>query len=273
MLNEFIAAEVTEKVILQMNLFSKKNSIIIINNTRIYHNKALVELVKEVGKKFKRYRDFAKVCDDLDLKKTNVGDKERQYICKACVKVLKRIHKHLANSFFYWLNLKLKLFDRKQLSDPILNQAIDNIENIRKEKLNQVHEQAEILVWKAINIIITVISDSAANLQHMLQYVGKIFKESSILKNTFINAIKLVLYFNHPNNIYFIEKLRTIQKELYSKYYAIIKPGDTKWNSYYDCYKSLIQTKQTLRNLVTRYEIPDKVSSFITELYLSANIC
>ena len=77
--------------------------------------------------------------------------------------------------------------------------------------------------------------------------VGEIFKESSILANVSLKAVKLVLYFNHPNNIYFIGKLRTIQKELYSKYYAMIKPGDTRWNSYYDCYKSLIQTKQALR--------------------------
>ena len=73
--------------------------------------------------------------------------------------------------------------------------------------------------------------------------VEEIFKESSVLRNASTNAIKLVLYFNHSNNIYFIGKLRNIQMELYSKYYAIIKAGDMRWNSYYDCYKSLIQTK------------------------------
>jgi hypothetical protein len=77
--------------------------------------------------------------------------------------------------------------------------------------------------------------------------VGEIFKESSIFRNASTNAVKLTLYFNHPNNAYFIGKLRKIQKELYSKYYSIIKPGDTRWNSYYDCYKSLIRTKQALR--------------------------
>ncbi len=34
-----------------MNPFSDKNSVIIMNNTKIHHNKALVELVKEIGKK------------------------------------------------------------------------------------------------------------------------------------------------------------------------------------------------------------------------------
>ncbi|GET65275.1 ribonuclease H-like domain-containing protein [Rhizophagus irregularis DAOM 181602=DAOM 197198] len=103
--------------------------------------------------------------------------------------------------------------------------------------------------------------------------VGEIFKESSILKNASTNAVKLVNYFNHPNNVYFIGKLRNIQRELYSKYYAIIRPGDTRWNSYYECYLSLIRTKQALRNLVTRYEPLEETSSRSTELYLPTDIC
>jgi hypothetical protein len=42
------------------------------------------------------------------------------------------------------------------------------------------------------------------------------------------DAVKLFFYFTHSNNIYFIGKLRNIQMELYNKYYAIIKPGDTQ---------------------------------------------
>ena len=44
------------------------------------------------------------------------------------------------HTLFHWLNLKLKLPDRKQLTGPILDQAIKSIEQLRKEKLNQVHE-------------------------------------------------------------------------------------------------------------------------------------
>ena len=43
-------------------------------------------------------------------------------------------------ALFNWLNPKLKLPDRKQLAGPILDKAIENIENLRQEKLNQVHE-------------------------------------------------------------------------------------------------------------------------------------
>jgi hypothetical protein len=65
--------------------------------------------------------------------------------------------------------------------------------------------------------------------------------------------VKVFLYFNQPNNTYFISKLRTIQKEMYGKYIAIIKPGDTRWNSYYDCFKSLLKTKRALQvNLFTK---------------------
>uniref|UniRef100_U9U8D7 Uncharacterized protein n=1 Tax=Rhizophagus irregularis (strain DAOM 181602 / DAOM 197198 / MUCL 43194) TaxID=747089 RepID=U9U8D7_RHIID len=58
------------------------------------------------------------------------------------------------HAFFHWLNPKLKLPDRKQLAGPILDQAIKGIEQLRKEKLNQVHEQAGITLsfdgWKNI---------------------------------------------------------------------------------------------------------------------------
>jgi hypothetical protein len=57
-------------------------------------------------------------------------------------------------ALFNWLNPHLKLPDRKQLSGPILDQAIKNIEDLRQDKLNQVHEQAGITLsfdgWKNI---------------------------------------------------------------------------------------------------------------------------
>src|SRR3954447_372773 len=73
-----------------MNSFPEKNSIIIMDNARIHHDEALVESEEEFGEKviylpsyspdfnpiktafsllkawFKRYRDFAKICDDLE---------------------------------------------------------------------------------------------------------------------------------------------------------------------------------------------------------------
>ena len=32
-------------------------------------------------------------------------------------------------------------------------------------------------------------------------------------------------------------------KEIYQQYIAILQPGDTQWNSYYNCFKSFLKTK------------------------------
>jgi hypothetical protein len=73
-----------------------------------------------------------------------------------------------------------------------------------------------------------------------------IFKESSALK-TATDAITVATYFKNGNNSYFIGKLREIQKELYNKFYSIMVPGETRWNSHYFCFKSVIRSKQALR--------------------------
>ncbi|EXX57983.1 hypothetical protein RirG_202060 [Rhizophagus irregularis DAOM 197198w] len=101
--------------------------------------------------------------------------------------------------------------------------------------------------------------------------IGDIFKESSILKTASSKAIKIASYFKNANNSYFIGKLRDIQNELYEKYYSIVIPGETRWNSHYFCFKSLIRFKQALRNLAIRYECPQIGSG--DELYLNSELC
>jgi hypothetical protein len=77
--------------------------------------------------------------------------------------------------------------------------------------------------------------------------IGDIFKESATLKLASSKAITVAAYFKNANNSYFIGKLRDIQKELYNKCYSIIIPGETRWNSHYFCFKSLVRSKQALR--------------------------
>ncbi|GBB96440.1 hypothetical protein RclHR1_27580001 [Rhizophagus clarus] len=101
--------------------------------------------------------------------------------------------------------------------------------------------------------------------------IGDIFKESPILKTASSKAIKIASYFKNANNSYFIGKLRDIQNELYDKYYSIVIPGETRWNSHYFCFKSLIRSKQALRNLAIRYERPQIGSG--DELYLNSELC
>lgn len=77
--------------------------------------------------------------------------------------------------------------------------------------------------------------------------VGDIFKESNEFKIASKQAITIVGYFNNAIHSYFIGKLREVQKRIYSNYITLICPGDTRWNSYCYCFKSLIKSRQALR--------------------------
>ena len=78
-------------------------------------------------------------------------------------------------------------------------------------------------------------------------FVGENFKESVEFKATSTNAIKVALYFKSSLNKYFIGKLRTIQKDTYGKYVQIAIGNDTRWNSHYECFRTLIKSKVALR--------------------------
>ena len=77
--------------------------------------------------------------------------------------------------------------------------------------------------------------------------VGEIFKESVDLKTTINNAIQLATYFRNANNKFFIAKLRDQQKETYGKYYTIVAPGETRWNSYYEVCTSILRIQKALQ--------------------------
>ncbi|GBC06624.1 hypothetical protein RclHR1_06990004 [Rhizophagus clarus] len=106
-----------------------------------------------------------------------------------------------------------------------------------------------------------------------------IFKESLTLKTASAKAIIIAAYFKNRNNSYFIGKLQDIQKELYNKYYSIMVPGEIRWNSHYFCFKSLVQSKQALRNLTIwheRLQLTPEANSLTlntNEIYLNDNIC
>ncbi|EXX77471.1 hypothetical protein RirG_023440 [Rhizophagus irregularis DAOM 197198w] len=80
-------------------------------------------------------------------------------------------------------------------------------------------------------------------------FVGEIFKESEKFKQVSIKAIKIVLYFKSSLHKYFIRQLRTLQKESYGKYVQIAIGNDTRWNSHYECFRTLIKSKGALRVL------------------------
>ena len=83
--------------------------------------------------------------------------------------------------------------------------------------------------------------------------LGEIFKESDKFKQASIKAIKMALYFKSPNNKYFIGQLRTLQKETYRKYIQIAIGNDTRWNSHYECFHTLVKSKGALRVFIFIY--------------------
>jgi hypothetical protein len=84
-------------------------------------------------------------------------------------------------------------------------------------------------------------------------FVGEIFKESNQFKQASIKAIKIALYFKSSNNKYFIGQLRNLQKDIYGKYIQIAIGNDTRWNSYYECFRTLINSKRALRVFIFFY--------------------
>jgi len=75
--------------------------------------------------------------------------------------------------------------------------------------------------------------------------VGDIFKESDKYKNASAKAIKIVSFFNMAP--YFAGHLRDEQMAIYQRIIALTRPGDTRWNSYYFCFNSLLRTEAALR--------------------------
>ena len=77
--------------------------------------------------------------------------------------------------------------------------------------------------------------------------VGEIFKESNEFKVASKKALKIVSYFNHAINSYFIGRLQDIQFQIYKTCITLVCPADTRWNSYSYCFKSLIKSHQALQ--------------------------
>ncbi|CAB4414072.1 unnamed protein product [Rhizophagus irregularis] len=106
-------------------------------------------------------------------------------------------------------------------------------------------------------------------------FVGEIFKESEKFKQASIKAIKIALYFKSSLHKYFIGQLRTLQKESYGKYIQIAIGNDTRWNSHYECFRTLIKSKGALRTLGSKFESPEQSTSHQSSdniLYLPNNI-
>ncbi|RHZ77325.1 hypothetical protein Glove_181g8 [Diversispora epigaea] len=86
--------------------------------------------------------------------------------------------------------------------------------------------------------------------------IGEIFKESIEFKESIDKAIQLASFFRNSNNKYFISKLKDQQYEEYNKYFAIVAPGETRWNSYYYVCTSILKTQKALQILAIKFKPP-----------------
>src|SRR5688572_29414597 len=81
---------------------------------------------------------------------------------------------------------------------------------------------------------------------HQMNLVfGDIFKKSAQYKRTSIEAVRIVSYFH--KSPYFTGNLRDEQTRIYNKTVSLLSPGDTRWNSYYFCFHSILKTKVALK--------------------------
>jgi hypothetical protein len=75
--------------------------------------------------------------------------------------------------------------------------------------------------------------------------VGEIFKVSNVYKRTSEKAVKIVSYFH--SSPYFTGLLRNEQMTVYEKTIALTTPSETRWNSYYFCFHSVLKTEAALK--------------------------
>ncbi|CAG8623083.1 1393_t:CDS:2 [Diversispora eburnea] len=117
---------------------------------------------------------------------------------------------------FKFLNLLVKLSDRKTLSDKILHEAVTDLNNTIIEKL------------KSDRIGITLSFDA-------MDVSGERHKTDDVITKT-------------------EEMIIDIRELLLIVYQHIMLQGDTRWNSYLTCCSSIKVTKNILWSLATKFE-------------------
>jgi hypothetical protein len=74
---------------------------------------------------------------------------------------------------------------------------------------------------------------------------GDIFKKNPIFQRIFKEAIQIVSYFR--GSTFFTGNLQDEQEQIYKKTIKLVSPSDTRWNSYYFCFYSILKTQAALK--------------------------
>ncbi|CAJ0920577.1 9493_t:CDS:2 [Entrophospora sp. SA101] len=86
---------------------------------------------------------------------------------------------------------------------------------------------------------------------------AEIFKESPIFERISEEAVRIVSFFHKSG--YFMGNLRDEQIRIYKKSIKLALPSDTRWNSYYFCFNSVLKTQAALKFLAAKFN-PDRVN-------------
>ena len=81
---------------------------------------------------------------------------------------------------------------------------------------------------------------------HQMNLVfAEIFKESTVFERISEEAVRIVSFFHKSG--YFMGNLRDEQIRIYKKSIKLASPSDTRWNSYYFCFNSVLKTQAALK--------------------------
>ncbi len=73
----------------------------------------------------------------------------------------------------------------------------------------------------------------------------EIFKKSELYQRVSKKAIRIISFFH--NSPFFTENLKDEQMRIYKKIIILITPEDTRWNSYYFYFYSILKIQSTLK--------------------------
>lgn len=80
---------------------------------------------------------------------------------------------------------------------------------------------------------------------------GDIFKASDIYSQISKSAIRVISYFH--SSPYFTGLLRNEQMTCYGQIISLMTPAETRWNSFYFCFNSILKTESALKMLATKF--------------------
>ncbi|CAG8818903.1 17154_t:CDS:2, partial [Cetraspora pellucida] len=161
---------------------------------------------------------------------------------------------------FEFLNPTLKLPERRTLDGRILNKEVKRLEDniVIKLKNNSVGPTLAFDGW-------TNGMDISGERERWREVIEKIELMFSEIIQMGVKLIAVVC-----DSASFYAAARDLQNEFYKKYISLVVGNDTRWNSYLECFRSLLKSKSALRTLASKFDPLEPLDD--DSLYLPENI-